>query len=158
MRLNNRRNPQFECAVLLISFTEVVCCILPSRLGQFVELHLLPPKPLHALLYCFGDCAHYPAGFIVFAQLALLSIFIILIFPILPIVGTCKITQTGSYSNQCLFKRLFGLSGRQSRDFSMRHIVLLLLNRCLCVFNSVSSPSGFSLNIILNPFLFPFIA
>jgi hypothetical protein len=41
---------------------------------------------------------------------------------------------------------------------TIRHIVLLLLNRCLCVFNSLSCPSGFSLNIILNLFLFLFIA
>jgi len=40
----------------------------------------------------------------------------------------------------------------------MRHVVLLLLNRCLCVFNSLSCPSGLSLNIILYPLLFLFIA
>jgi hypothetical protein len=40
----------------------------------------------------------------------------------------------------------------------MRHIFLLLLNRCLCIFNSLSCPSCLSLNIILNPFLFFFIA
>jgi len=78
------RNPHFGCAVLLISFTEVVGCILPSRLSQFVELHLLLPKPLNVLLYRFSDCAHHPAGFVIFAQLALLSLFIILIFPIFP--------------------------------------------------------------------------
>jgi hypothetical protein len=100
----------------------------------------------------------HTASFIIFAQLALFNVFIILIFPILPIVGTCKITHTISDSNQHLIKSLFGLSGRQSRDFSLRHIVLLLLYRCLCVFNSLSCPSSFSLNIILNPFLFLFIA
>jgi len=156
--LNDCRNPQFGCAGLLISLTEEVRCILPSRLSQFVELHLLLPKPLHALLYRFSDCAHHPAGLVIFAQLALLSLFIILIFPIFPIVGTCKITQTISDSNQQLLKRRFGLSGRQSREFSVRHIVLLWLNRCLCVFNSLSCPSGLSFNLILNPFLFLFIA
>jgi hypothetical protein len=35
----------------------------------------------------------------------------------------------------------------------MIRILLHWLNRCLCVFNSLSCPSGFSLNIILNPFL-----
>jgi hypothetical protein len=80
-----------------------------------------------------------------------------LIFPILPIIGTLKITQPVSDSNQHLFKCLFGLSGRQSRDFSMRHIVLLLLNRCLCVINSLCCPSSFSPKLILNPFLFLFV-
>jgi hypothetical protein len=40
----------------------------------------------------------------------------------------------------------------------MIHIFLRLLNRCLCVFHLLSCPSGVSLNIILNPFLFLFIA
>jgi hypothetical protein len=74
--LNGGRNYQFGDAVLLISFTEVVGCIFPSWFSQFVELLLLLPKPLHALLDCFGDCAHYPAGFVIFAQLSLLSLFI----------------------------------------------------------------------------------
>jgi hypothetical protein len=80
-----------------------------------------------------------------------------LIFPILPIVGTCQITQNVSNRNQHLLKCLFGFSGRQSGYFSMRHIILLLLNRCVCVFNSLSFPSGFSVNIFLYRFLFLFI-
>src|SRR5882757_3145972 len=103
--LNDNRNPQFGCAVLLISFTEVVGCILPSRLCQFINLHRLLPKALHALLDRFGDCAHHPAGFIIFTQLALHCLFI-LIFPILPIVGTCKITQTVSDSSHHLLESL----------------------------------------------------
>jgi hypothetical protein len=99
LRLDNGWNTQFSGAVLLISFREVVGCILPSQLSQFVELHLLLPKSLHVLLERCGDCAHHPAGFVIFAQIALLSIFIILLFPIVPIVGTCKITQTVSDSN-----------------------------------------------------------
>jgi len=63
LQLNDCRNPQSRCAVLLIPFTEEVGCILPSRLSQFIEPHLLPLKPLHVLLYRFGDCAHHPAGF-----------------------------------------------------------------------------------------------
>jgi hypothetical protein len=77
----------------------VAGCILPPWLSQFVELHLLLPKFLHKLLDRFGDCSHHPAGFVIFAQLALLSLFVILIFPILPIVGNCKITETVSDSN-----------------------------------------------------------
>jgi len=158
LRLDDGRNPQLGGAVLFISFTEVVGCILSFRLGQLVEVHLLLPKSLHALLDRFGDCAHHPAGFVILAQIALLSLFIIFFFPILPIVGTCKITQTVSDSNEHLLKRLFGLSGRQSRYFSLRRNILLLLNRGLCVFNSLSCPSGLSLHIILNPFLYLFIA
>jgi hypothetical protein len=119
---------------------------------------LLLPKPLHALLNRFGDCTYHPAGFVIFAELSLLSLFVILIFPILPIIGSCNITQTVSDSSQHLLKRLVRLSGHQSRDFSMPPIALFLSNRCLCVFNSLSCPSGLSLNIILNPFLFLFIA
>jgi len=158
LRQDDGQNPHFGGAVLPISFTKGVGCILPSRLSQFVELHLLLPKSLHALLDCFGDFAHYAAGFVISAHIALLSRFIIFLFPILPIVGTCKITQTVSDSNQHLLKRLFWLSGRQSRYFSMRHIVLLLLNCGLCIFNSLSCPSSLSLHIILNPLLFLFIA
>jgi len=40
----------------------------------------------------------------------------------------------------------------------MLHIFVLLLNRCLCIFNSLPCPSGFSLNIILNRMVFLFIA
>ena len=156
-RVNDCPNPQMECAVILTSFTEAVSCFLLSRLSQFVKPYLHVPKPLHALLYCSGDCAHHPAGFVILVQLALLSLFIILIFPIHSIIGTCKITQTVSDSNQHLLKHHCGLSGRQSCDRSMHHIVLLFLNRCLHVFNSLSCPSGLSLNIILNPFLFLFI-
>jgi len=156
-RLNDGRNYQFRCAILLSSFTEVVGYIITSQLYQFVKLHLLLLKPLHSLLDPFGDCAHHPARFAIFAQLALLCLFI-LICSILPIVRTCKITQTLSDGNHHLLKCLFGLFVRHSHDFSMLHIILLLLNRWLCVFNSLSCPSGLYLNIILNPFLILFIA
>jgi len=148
---NNSQNPQFGCAVLLISFTEVIGCVHPSRLCQFVKLHLLLLKYLHALLDHFGYCAHHPAGFAIFAQLALLCLFIILIFP------TCNIAQTVSDSHYHLMKRFFGLSGHQCRVFRRLCSFLLLPNRCLCVFNSLSCPSGFSQNIILDLFLFLFI-
>jgi hypothetical protein len=123
--LSDGWNPQFGGAVHLVSFTKEVGCILPSRLSQFVELHLRLPKPLHTLLDHYSDCAHHPAGFVIFAQVTLPSLFSILIFPILPIVGPCKITPNVCDSNQHLFKCLCKLSGRQSRDSSMRYIILL---------------------------------
>jgi hypothetical protein len=45
---------------------------------------------LHAVPYCSGDCAHHPARFIVFAQLAKLCVFFIFRdkFPILLMIGT----------------------------------------------------------------------
>jgi len=101
-------------------------------------------KPLHALLYHVGVRAYHPAGFIIFAQLALLCLFIILIFRILPIVRTCKITQTVSDCNHHLLNCLFGLSVRQSGVFSCLYMFLGLLNHCLCVFNLHSCTSGFS--------------
>jgi hypothetical protein len=156
--MNDCQNPQCGGALLLTLFTEVVGCILLSRLSQFVELYLLLLKSVHALQYRFSDFAHHSAGFVIFAQLVLLSLFIIVIFPILPMAETCKITQTVSDSNQQVLKCLFGRSGLHSRDVSLRHIILLLLNRCLWVFNSLSCPSGCSLNIILNAFLIVFIA
>jgi len=111
MRFDDCRNLQFSSAVPLILFTEVVGRIPPSQLCQFVKLHLLPPTSLHALLYRFRDCAHHPAGFIIFSQLALLCICIM--FPILLIVWTCKITQTVSNSIQHLLKQLSGPPGGQ---------------------------------------------
>jgi hypothetical protein len=106
------------------------------------------------LLYYFGDFAYQPAGFVIIAQLALLSHLIMLIFPILLINGTCNITQTVSRSNLRFLKSLFALSGSQSLHFRMPHIVLRILNRWLCLFNSIPYPSGFSVNRILNPFVF----
>jgi len=98
-RLNHCQNTQTGCAELRISFMDVVSFVPPSRLCQLFKLHVHLPIPLHALWYRFRDCAHHPAGFFIIAQLALLYLFIILIFPILPIFGTCKIAQTVSDSN-----------------------------------------------------------
>jgi len=100
--VHNCQTHHFGFTILLISFTEVVGCMIPFQLDQFVMLHLLLLKPLHELLYWFGDCAHHSAGFVIFTQLGLVSLFTILIFPILPIVGTCKITQSVSNSNHHL--------------------------------------------------------
>jgi len=83
-------NPQMNSAVHLISFMEVVGCVRPSWLCQFVKLHLLQLKQLHVLLHQFGDCAHHPAGIVIFAQLAQLCIFIILIFPILDMLDLAR--------------------------------------------------------------------
>jgi len=54
------------------------------------------PKSLHTLLYCFWDCPYYPARFVVFVQLARVWIFFVIcrVFPVLLIVGTCKVAQT----------------------------------------------------------------
>jgi len=158
LQLNDSRNDELGCNVLAISFREVVGCILVSWLWQFVKLHLLLPKPLHALLYRFGDCAHYPARFVIFTQLALLCLFSILILSILPHVGTCKITLCVYNSSHHLVKSLFGVSVCQSRNFNMLHMFLHLLNRCLCVFNSRACYGSFSLNTFLDPFFSLFIA
>jgi len=157
--LDDRWNLQFRRSALLISLAEVVGRVPPSRLCQFVKLHLLLPKPLHAVLYQFGDCAHHPAGFVMFSQLALLCFIVFFfIFRILLIVGTCKIAQTDSHSIQHLFQCLSGLLGGQSHRFNIAHIFLPLLNRCLCVLNSLSCHRGLSLHIILYPLHFLFIA
>jgi len=146
------RNPKRGCAALLISFMDVADCVLPSRLCQFVKFHQLLPISLHVLWYWIGDCAHHPAGIVIFAQLALVCLFIILILPILPIVETYKITPTATDSNHHLLRCLVGHCRCQSRVFSFRCIFLLLLNRCLFVFNSLSCPSSFSRNLIVIPF------
>jgi len=154
LRMKNCRKLQFWYAMLLISFTDVVGCVPPSWLCQFVKLHLFLPKPHHALLYHSGDFTHHPAGFVDFTDLALLHLFIIRIFLILPLVGTCKIAHTVSDSHNHLLKHLFLLSGCHFRVFSCPCVFLLLPNRCLCIWISLSCPSSFSLNIILNPFVF----
>jgi len=158
VRFDDDRKSQFGHAVLLISYTDVVCCIPPSWLFQFVKLHLFLPKPLHMLLYYFGDCAHHPAGYVICAQLTHLCILIILFYHILLIVGTCTIAQTCSDVIEHLWKHYLELSGCQSRGFSFPHIFLLLINRCLCIFNPLSCHSGFSLNMILDSCLWFFFA
>jgi len=157
--LDNCWNRQFGRSVLHISSAAVVGHVPPSPLCQFVKIHPLRPNPLHPVLHCSGDHAHHPAGLVIYTQLALRCIFVIfLIFLIHLILGTCKIPETLSNCIRHIFKRLFRLPGGQSRHFNIAHIFLLLLNRCLCVFNSLSSHCSFSLHIILTPLLFPFIA
>jgi len=151
MQFSYCRNFQFHCAVLLIPFTQVVGRVSPSWLCQLVKRHLLLPKTLDAVLYCFGDCAHHPARFIIFAPLALLCI--VIIFPILLIAGTWIITQPVSNTIQYLFKRLFGLPECYSPAFSASHIFLLLLNCCLSILNSVCCHNSFSVHVILDPLL-----
>jgi len=144
--------PSIGCAILPISLTEVVGCFLRSQLIRQASSASVETSPCAAVLYWW--LCPLPSRV---RHLALLCLFIILIFSILPIVGTCKISQTVSDSNHHLLKSLFGFYAHQSRYFSMLHIFLLLLHRCLCIFNSLSCPSGFSVNIILNPVLFLFI-
>ena len=81
-------------------------------------------------------------------------LFIILIFPILPITGTCNIAQTVSDSNHHAKKHFFGQSDCQSRIFSCLRIFMFLPTRCLCVFNSQPCPGGFPLTITLIHFSF----
>jgi len=112
------------------------------------------------MLCCFRDCAHHPAGFVKFTKFApcwIISM-IIVAFPILPIVGTCKIPQTISDGIQHLLKCCFRLCGCQSRLFSISDIILLLIYCCRCVFNSLSCHRGLCFDIILNPFLLLFVA
>jgi len=59
--LDSCQNLQFGGRILHISPMNVVGCIPRSQLGKFVKPHRLLPNPLHAVLYCFGDCAHHPA-------------------------------------------------------------------------------------------------
>jgi len=88
---------------------EVVGHVTPSWLHQLVKPHLLLLKSPQVLQYCFGDCAQHTARFIIFAQHAQLCVFLIIsfVFPILLVVGTCKIAQTVSDSIQHLLKCCF---------------------------------------------------
>jgi len=160
LRLNDPRNHQFGSPVLRISLTEVVSRVSPARLPQFVKCHLLLPKTLHVMLYWFRDCAHHTAGFVMFAKIALLRIFLIIIpvFPILPIVWTCKIAQILSDGIPNLLKCCFRLGGCQSHVVSISYFFLHLLNCRLCVFDSLSCHSGLSFHMILKPILLLFIA
>jgi hypothetical protein len=118
--------------------------------GSIPHVSSPSPKPLNALLHCVGDCAHYPPRFVIFAVLALLCHFAILIFRIIAIVGTCDITQTVPNSNHHHVKHLFRLLGRQSCIFRCHCIFLLLPNCWLWVFIWHSCPSGLALNIMPN--------
>ena len=108
-------------------------CIPPSRLHQFVKPDLLLLKTGHVALYRFGDCAHHPARFVIFAQLAKICIFSIIffVFPILLIVRTCKTAKTVSDSIQYLLTGCFRLYSCRSCRFNICHIFLLLHNCCL---------------------------
>ena len=134
---------------------DIVVCVPPSRLWQFVNRHLRQVKTLDAVLYRFSDCAHLPTGFIICAQLALR--WIIVIFPIILIVQTCTIAQTGSDTIQHLLNHLSGLPHCQCPTFSTSYIFLLLRNCCLCVLDSLSCHRCFSLQVFLNPLLFLFV-
>jgi len=94
--VDNHRNLQFSGPILRTFLTKDVGCIPPTQLGQFVEPHPLLLKTLHAVLYCFGDCTHHPARFIIITQLTVLCIFFIifLVFPFFLVIGTCKFAQT----------------------------------------------------------------
>jgi hypothetical protein len=115
---------------------------------------------LHAVPYCSGDCAHHPARFIVFAQLAKLCVFFIFRdkFPILLMIGTWKIAQSVSNSIQHLLECFFWFSCCWLLFLSIAHIMLHLHNRCLSVFNSHSCSSGHSIHIIFNRYLFLWFA
>jgi len=160
LRLHNSRNLQVSRPIHHISLREVVGCVHPSRLSQLVKPHLLLPKALHAALYRFGDCAHLPARFIIFTQLAKLWIFliIILIFLILLILGTSKNAHTVSNRIQHLLNCCFMLCGCRSCLFNIPHMFLLLHNRCLCILNLLFCHCSLSIHIILDPFLIFFIA
>jgi len=113
MGLNESQNIQFGSPVLLISLTEVVGHVSPARLRQLVKLDLFLPKTLHVMLYCFRDCAHHPAGFVIFAKLAQLRVMfiIILVFPsygvLIPIINTIFIeSSTAAYLSISFFPRL----------------------------------------------------
>jgi len=108
----------------------------------------------------FGDYPHHAARFIMFSQLAQFCILfiIILIIATLLIIGTGKITQTVSNSLRHLLNCFFGLSGCQSHFLTISHIFLLVHNRSLSVFNSLGCHSSVSFQIILDQFLYHFIA
>jgi len=157
--LNSCWKLQLGNPISRISLTDVVSRLSPSRLSQFFKLHMVLPNTLHALLHHFEDCAHHPAGFIIFAQLAQLWMFLIIlfVFPILLIVGICKISQTVSDSSQHLLTCLFRLSGCRSCLCSFSNIVLLQHDCCLWVFNSHSFQSSIPIHIFLDPYLFLFV-
>jgi hypothetical protein len=138
--LPNCRNLHFSCPGLHLSLTDVVGRIPPSWLHQFFKTHLLLLKALNLVLYRFGGCAHQPAWFVLFAHRGkpCISFIIILVFPILLILGFCKIAQTVSDSIQHLLKRYFRLCGCPMSLFNNSHMFLLLHNCCLCLLNYVS--------------------
>jgi hypothetical protein len=55
-------------------------------------------------------------------------------------------------------KGFFRLCGHKLRVFSCLSFFPLLPDHCLCIFNSLSCPSGVSVNRIPNSFIFLWIA
>jgi len=87
-KFDNCLNHQFGRPILHITPMDVAGRVPPSRLCQFVKPHQLLRNTIHGVLYHFGDCSHRLAGFIIFTQLAKLSIFFVtfLVFHVLLIV------------------------------------------------------------------------
>jgi hypothetical protein len=158
--LHISQNYQFGHLVFHIPLTEVVSHVPPSQLCQLVSPPLHLPNTVHAVLYRVGDCAHHWVRFIISARLAKLCIlfFIFHHLPSLLIIRSCKIAQTVYDSTQQLLKWVFRIACCWSCFFSSSHIFLLFHNCRLSSFNLHSYHSGLSINIILNPFLFGFVA
>jgi hypothetical protein len=150
--LSNSWNLQFSRPVVHISLMELVGRFPPSRFRQFVKPQLLLPNTLHAVLYQFRDCAHHPARFFIFAQLAMpcICFIIILVSPSSSSFGTCKITQTVSDSIQHRLTCSFRVCGCRSSLFNISYVFPLLHHCCLCVLNSPSCHCGLSLHIMLD--------
>lgn len=108
--LNICRNLQVGHPIHHICLAKTIDWVPISQLCVFINLdqHLL--KIIRRLWYCFGDCTHHPAGFVIFIWQALLCIFLIMfiVFPILLIIGTYKIAQTVSDSIPLLVTSFLG--------------------------------------------------
>lgn len=147
--LNEHWKIQFGQCILLISFRQTFGHAPPS--SSYIN-------SASFICICWNFCMQYCTicEIVHIAQPGSLSSLTLpsSAFSILLILWTCKIAQTVSDSNYNQVQQCFRLSGSQSRIFSNSHILLLLPNHCLGIFNLLSYYPGFSFNIILDPFLF----
>lgn len=155
-RLSNCQQLQIGHSIGYIIHTELGGHVPSSRLSQFLEPCKLLPKLFHVLQYHIRDCIHHPGRFVIFAQLVQLCTFliiIIIIFPILFGVGTCKIKLTVSDSIILLLKYFFRLPGCPLHLVCISHIIRMLHNCSLCVFNSLACHRSLTVHIIFDSLL-----
>jgi len=99
--MNDCQNLQSGCPAFPISLMEVVGQVPPSLLHQCIKIYPLLMNTFAVKPCCFGNSLLQPDRVIIFTQLAQQGTFfiIILVFTILPIIGTCKSVQTNSNCN-----------------------------------------------------------
>jgi len=158
--LDSCRNLQFGHHIVHISHPDIFCHIPSSQLCQFFKPHQLLPNTCHVVPNSLCTCVHHPTGFIIFAPLANLGIFLIIycVFIIHLIIASWKLAQTVSDRSPDFQKCFFRLCGYRSCLFIISCFFRLLNNLYYSILTFRSCQSSSSIHIIIDPFHLHFIA